>query len=94
MNLNLEIARLVLDGFSLLPSEQVILQHALEAELVRLLGSGGLRPDLAAGGSLAFIPGGLIQVAPATSPDGLGRQIAGAVYAGLGDGGKTTDGSH
>ncbi len=43
MNINLHIERLVLDGITLSPGESPLLKAAVEAELTRLLMSGGVR---------------------------------------------------
>lgn len=84
MNINLHIDRLVLEGISLSPAEQPLLQAAMEAELTRLLMSGGLRDALQSGGALYNVRTTGIQPASNGGATRLGEQIAGAVYRGIG----------
>jgi hypothetical protein len=84
MDVNLHIERLILDGLSIPPVQQELLQAAVEAELARLLGSEGLAPQLLGGGALARVPGGSIQLAGDGDATRLGQQIAQAVYGGIG----------
>ncbi len=84
MNVNLHIERLVLDGVPLAPGGRPLLQAAVEAELTRLLASGGLSDALQSGGALYNVRTAGIQLANDQSPAGLGEQIAGAVYGGIG----------
>jgi hypothetical protein len=79
----LHIERLVLDGFALGPGQERLVRAALEAELGRLLAAGGLAAGLAGGGAVPAL-----RVAPLRAAGGdaagLGRQVARAVYGGLG----------
>jgi hypothetical protein len=84
MNINLHIERLVLDGVPLAPGGRVLLQAAVEAELTRLLASGGLSDALQSGGALYNVKTTGIQLGSDGSPARLGEQIAGAVYGGIG----------
>ncbi len=84
MNINLHIERLVLDGISPSLGERPLLQAAVEAELTRLLTSGGLSDALQSDGALYNVKTAGIQLASDGSPAQLGEQIAGAVYGGLG----------
>ncbi len=84
MNINLHIERLVLDGISLSPGERPLLQAAMEAELTRLLASGGLGDTLQSSGALYNMRTAGIQLVNNEIPARLGEQIAGAVYGGLG----------
>ena len=81
MTIHLHIERLVLDGFDAGDPRQ--LQAALQAELTRLLAQGGLAPALVGGTRLASLT-----LAPATVQTAMGestgRQIAAAVYGGIG----------
>ncbi|HWQ68353.1 MAG TPA: hypothetical protein VN494_00120 [Patescibacteria group bacterium] len=84
MNINIHIERLVLEGISLSPAEQPLLQAAVEAELTRLLASGGLSDTLQLGGALYNVRATGLQLANDWNPAQLGAQIAGAVYGGIG----------
>ena len=83
MKIDLHIERLVLDGVDTAPGQRDLLRAAVETELTRLLLEGGLayRPN---GGALPGIVGPAIQIHVGNDPLQLGRQIAGAVYGGLG----------
>jgi hypothetical protein len=59
-------------------------QAAVEAELTRLLASGGLNDALQSGGALYNFRTAGIQLADDRRPASLGEQIAGAVYGGIG----------
>ena len=84
MNINLHIERLVLDGVPVAQGREPVVRAAVEAELTRLLAADGLASDLAAGGALPRIQAGEIQLAGADNSEQLGRQIARAVYGGIG----------
>lgn len=84
MNVNLHIDRLVLEGIDLDHAQRPLLQAALEAELGRLLAQGGVGPGLAAGGAVPAIKAGGFETSGESNPVQLGRQIAGAVYGGIG----------
>jgi hypothetical protein len=83
VNVNLHIDRLVLEGIDLEPAQRPLLQAALEAELGRLIAEGGVG-GLAAGGAVPAIKAGGIEMSGEGNPAQLGRQIAGAVYGGIG----------
>lgn len=84
MNVNLHIERLVLEGVEGGMVDRAGVQEAVAAELTRLLAEGGLHPDLIAGGARAAMRGGEIQPVAGGKPDPLGKQIARAVYGGIG----------
>jgi hypothetical protein len=84
VNVKLHIDRLVLDGIAVEPSQRPILQAALEAELGRLLAEGGVGESWAAGGAVPSLKADGFQMNSERNPAQLGRQIAGAVYGGLG----------
>lgn len=84
MNINLHIERLVLDGISLDAGQRPLLQAAVEAELARLLSSGGLAPALQTGGARQRLTAPSMQLTGGGSPDTFGRQIARSVYGGIG----------
>ncbi len=84
MNINVQIEQLVLDGITLTPAQRPLMQAALEAELGRLLGEGGLASGLARGAAVPSVAAPGIQLAANNDPGRLGRQIANAVYKGIG----------
>jgi hypothetical protein len=85
MNINLHIERLVLDGLPLEQRQGPQLQAAVERELTRLLSSTSSSSAFVSSGSLATINAGAIHLAEDASPLGLGKQIASAVYDGIGE---------
>lgn len=84
MNINVHIERLILDGLPVAHRERPMLQAAVEAELARLLTSEGLAPHLLTGGAIPRLRGGNIQLTSEGDTGQLGRQIAWAVYGGIG----------
>ncbi len=84
MNVNLHIERLVLDGIEVEPAGRPVLQAALAAELGRLLAQGGVGPALAAGGAVPALRADGFQLSGTPNPRHLGRQIARAVFGGIG----------
>jgi hypothetical protein len=83
MRIDLHIDRLVLEGIELNHAQRPHLQAAVEAELGRLLAERGLGA-LAAGGAAPSVKAGGFEMSGDGSPAQLGRQIAGAVYGGIG----------
>ncbi len=84
MNINLHIGSLVLDGISVPPHQRPALQQAVESELARLLSEQGLGSGLAGGGAWRELPGRTIQVPEGNDPVAFGKQIAQAVFGGIG----------
>jgi hypothetical protein len=84
MNVNLNIERLVLEGFQLRPGEHLLVRASAERELSRLLTQGGLAPEVLSGVSVPAVRAGDISVAGGADAGALGRQIARAVYGGIG----------
>lgn len=84
MNVNLNIERLVLEGFSLRPGEQLLVRAAAERELSRLLTEGGISPQLLAGGAVPRLSAGDMRLTGGESPKQVGTQIARALYGGIG----------
>ncbi len=82
MNVQLQIERLVLDGFELPADQQSIFTASLTAELTRLLANGAVGPHLSQGATLARLSVGDIAWSGA-DPQQLGQQIAQSVYRGL-----------
>jgi len=86
VNVKLHIDRLVLDGIDLKGAQRSVLQAAVEAELARLLAEGGVGETWAAGGAVPVVRADGFQMSGERNPEQLGRQIAGAVYGGIGKG--------
>lgn len=84
MNVRLHIDRLVLDGIDVGAADRPRLQAAIEQELARLIGAGGISPELAGGVALPSVRAPQIALAPDAKPAQLGAAIAGAVYGGMG----------
>ena len=84
MNINLHIERLVLDGIPLALGERPLLRAAVEEHLARLLAHGCLDNTMQSGGALYNVKAPSIQLANQGGLDGLGEQIAKAVYGGIG----------
>lgn len=84
MKLNIHIECMVLDGLPVTRAQGPRVQKAVERELTRLLGAGGLSRDLRAGGAVPDVRAGGFEVAQHNHSDGLGKQIARAVYGGIG----------
>jgi hypothetical protein len=92
MNVRLHIERLVLDGLDLRVGDRAKLQAAVEAELARLLGEGGLAPGLLAGGAVPALRGGPLPMPGKGGAAGLGEGIAQSVFSGIGGSGGTGGG--
>jgi hypothetical protein len=84
MNVRLHIDRVVLDGVDVAAADRPRLRAAIERELARLIGSGGIAPDLARGAALPRVPAPPVELARGAKPAQLGNAIAGAVYGGIG----------
>jgi hypothetical protein len=83
VNIELHIERLVLDGIGAPPGHSELLREGIGAELTRLLRDGGLADTVVRGGAVARLSAPSARLS-ATGPDHLGRQLAGAIYAGIG----------
>jgi hypothetical protein len=81
--INLQIDSLILDGVTLRPGEERLLQAALQSELVRLLADNGLNQIWSSGAVLPELRAAPIQSSPHSDPAGFGRQIAHSVYGSL-----------
>jgi len=84
MNISVHIERLVLDGLSITHSQRERLKAALEAELARLLSTGGLSVDLQTHGVWPRLSCGDLHLSDTDEPGQLGKRIARAVYRGIG----------
>lgn len=81
--IRVHVGRVVLDGIDLGPADRPVVHAALQAELARLLGEGGISPDYSAGGAAPRLRAPAVVDAAADAAS-LGRQIAHAVYGGIG----------
>ncbi len=81
--IKVHIESLVLDGLPVRRSQGPQVQAAVEAELSRLMSEGGLAPELASGGAVPSVRADGIK-SIGGSPAQIGRQIAKAVYGGVG----------
>jgi hypothetical protein len=82
MSIRIHIERVVLEGIA---SDQARgVRKAMESELTRLLGAGGLSGELRRGGAVPKLTGGTIAIGGRRHNQRLGTQLAGAVYHGLG----------
>ena len=84
MRINIQIERLVVDGFDLQRNQRALLQAAFESELSRLLVSDGLNQELSAGVALPSLSAPAIEISNNARPQVLGQNIAQAVYRGIG----------
>lgn len=86
MNIELHIERLVLegiDGVDTAPGRGEQLREAVSVELTRLLRDGGLADTVTRGGAVPRLRAPSAELS-ASGPDHLGRQLAGAIYRGIG----------
>jgi hypothetical protein len=84
MSITIHIEQLILDGVPVARRHRPQLQAAIEEELARLLATDGLAVHLQSGGVLSRVTGGEFQLQVKGDPVQLGRQIAQAVYRGIG----------
>jgi len=85
MNVYVHVERLVLDGVDVPHSGRPLLRASVEAELARLIAAEGLSPGLIGDRAVARLQGGELQLRGENDPAHLGRQIARAVYGGIGE---------
>jgi len=83
MKINLHIERLVLDGLPLADGQGAIVRAAVEGELARLLGDGGITQSLQEGIAPPNLRTDVIALNAESSPTQVGQQIARAVHGGL-----------
>jgi len=83
MKINIQIERLILDGIQVAPHEHPMLQAAIEGELARLMTTGGLSSELAAGVAVPAVNGAALQLSNDAGSMRLGEQIAQAAYGGI-----------
>ena len=83
MNIELHIERLVLEGIDTPPGRAEQLREGVSAELTRLLRDGGFADTVLHGGAVARVRAPSARLS-ASGPDQLGRQLADAIYGGIG----------
>jgi hypothetical protein len=81
-NIDLQIDRLVLHGFS--HREAGAIGKALELELARLFEQEGLPSGLSSGGSIPLLKGSRLKIPTRAKAVRIGKEIANSLYAGLG----------
>ena len=84
MKINIQIDRLVLDGFDLSRSQRPLMQAAFETELARLLVRDGLSNELVSDVRLLSLQVPTIQLDNTNNPNAFGEQVAQAVHKGIG----------
>jgi hypothetical protein len=84
LRIKLHIERLSLEGLPLTRNQGAAVQTAVESELTRMLSERGLADGIRAGGAMPSLPAVRLEYASGASPAQLGRQIARAVYGGIG----------
>jgi hypothetical protein len=80
-DVELYIEELVLHGFA--PGDRYRIAEAVEGELARLLVERGVPLPLAQKGELVQVDGGSFDVAPCSSAEAVGGQVARMLYGGL-----------
>jgi hypothetical protein len=83
VDIRIHIERLVIEGLPVPPSQRPLIQAALEAELAGRLTALGPGPGLLADGAISRLAAGTMHLPAQPGAAALGRQIAGAIHAGL-----------
>jgi hypothetical protein len=83
MTVRLHIDRLVLDGIAVAQADRPHLQEAIERELTRLIGEGGVSASFETGLNVPSVEAADLQIQPRGGAADLGHRIAGALYGGL-----------
>jgi hypothetical protein len=81
-SVDVHIEELVLRGFAL--GDRYRIAEAMEQELSRLIADHGVPGSLANGDDLHQVDGGSFQAGPLLTPEATGRQVAQALFDGLG----------
>lgn len=81
-NVELHIDEIVLHGFA--HRDRYVIHEAIQSELTRLIAENGLPSSSRQGGDAARLDAGAVTVQKGMPPDAIGRQVAYAVYRGLG----------
>jgi hypothetical protein len=83
MTIKVLIDRLVVDRMPISVREGMMVKQAMEEELARLITAGGLSKDLVGGAAHPEVPASDISIS-GSDARAIGRQIARAVYGGIG----------
>ena len=83
MDIRVHIERLVIEGLPIPSGQRPLIRAALEAELSDRLAAGGPEPGVPAERAIPRLAAGAIHLPPQPEAAALGRQIAGAIHAGL-----------
>lgn len=81
MNIELEIEKLILEGFKI--RNRYRIGAAIKQELTRLLTEKGIPQNLTQGGEVPSLEGGAFKVNANAKPETIGRQIAQSIYGGF-----------
>jgi hypothetical protein len=84
MKVDLHIERMILEGLPIERRDRAVVEKVVQSELARLIGEGGLKPAITSGGATPFVKGGNMLLTNSIHPKNIGRQIANAVYGGIG----------
>ncbi len=84
MNTRIHIERLIVNAAPMSRAQEQQLRTSLTEELTRLVKQGRLSSQILAGGRLNSLSARMQANTGATSPAGMGKQIANAVYSGIG----------
>jgi hypothetical protein len=79
--IEVRIGELVLEGFA--PADRLRIGAAVERELARLVGEGGLGDSVMGGGAREAVDAGSFTRAAQATPAAVGGDVARSVYAGL-----------
>jgi hypothetical protein len=79
-NIELHIEELVLHGFS--QGDRYRIAEAVERELTQLFTEIGVPQSLSNGGEIERLDGGAFEMTHRSKPEGIGAQVARAVYGG------------
>jgi hypothetical protein len=85
MKIHLHIDRLVLDGLDVQRNHAGIVRRAIESELSTAIRERGLAQGLQSGCRVPTLRGEDLSLAKGTRPTRLGKQIAHAIYSGIGE---------
>jgi hypothetical protein len=85
MNINVHIEQVILDGLPVTRGQAPLIQTAIEGELGRMLSTSGLSSEVMGGFAVPSVKSSGIQLTNQNEPRSLGKQIAGAVYRGIGN---------
>jgi hypothetical protein len=83
MKIRIDIDRLVIEGLPIASRDAALIHAAVERELTRLVGDGGIHPHMQSGVALPRVAAPAIRL-KRESPARLGESIARSVYGAIG----------